>query len=103
QNESRAECYHRPNGRSFIQGGRIMTLSATKYNVGGVLLDRPFKIRRLGHFGYNTIKSEACQRFYQELLGFKMSDPRPGFGGFFRYGSDHHAFVMGDRKSAEER
>jgi catechol 2,3-dioxygenase-like lactoylglutathione lyase family enzyme len=80
-----------------------MTIATRKYNVGGVMLDRPFKVRRLGHFGYNTIDSEACQRFYQELLGFKMSDPRPGFGGFFRYGSDHHAMVLGDRKSAEER
>jgi catechol 2,3-dioxygenase-like lactoylglutathione lyase family enzyme len=81
-----------------------MTLTSTKYNVGGVLLDRPFKIRRLGHFGYNTTNSEACQRFYQELLGFRATDPRAtGFGGFFRYGSDHHAMVLGDRKAAEER
>ena len=26
------------------------------YDVGGVMLPRPFKIRRLGHFGFNVAK-----------------------------------------------
>lgn len=30
-----------------------MTSTGQRYNVGGVMLDRPFKIRRLGHFGFN--------------------------------------------------
>ena len=30
-----------------------------KYDVGGVLLDRPFKVRRLGHFGFDAIKMEG--------------------------------------------
>jgi catechol 2,3-dioxygenase-like lactoylglutathione lyase family enzyme len=81
-----------------------------KFNVGGVLLDRPFKIRRLGHFGFNLANMEAGRRFYVDLLGFKVSDimdysrraksPEQvaGLGdanGYFtRYGGDHHAMVL---------
>ena len=28
--------------------------STRKFDVGGVMLDRPFRISRLGHFGYFT-------------------------------------------------
>jgi len=72
---------------------------STKYDVGGLLLDRPFKVRRLGHFGFNVGDLEANQHFYRDLLGFRQSDvmadqegnPR---GIFMRYGGDHHAFVL---------
>jgi catechol 2,3-dioxygenase-like lactoylglutathione lyase family enzyme len=76
------------------------------------LLDRPFKIRRLGHFGFNCERIEEAIRFYIDLLGFRISDESgaarrytngeidglgpPGF--FTRYGSDHHAFVLGNTK-----
>jgi hypothetical protein len=46
----------------------MTTATQTKYDVGGVLLDRPFKIRRLGHFGFNATNMEACRRFYVDLL-----------------------------------
>ncbi len=82
-----------------------------KYSVGGVLLDRPFKIRRLGHFGINAINMEESLRFYHALLGFRIVDIRDPFpegrqipdefkpfgdlrGYFFRYSHDHHAFVL---------
>ncbi len=81
-----------------------------KFNVGGVLLDRPFKIRRLGHFGFNLANMEAGRRFYVDLLGIKVSDVMDysrratspeqvaGLGdanGYFtRYGGDHHAMVL---------
>lgn len=81
-----------------------------KFNVGGVWLDQPFKIRRLGHFGLNAIDMDGALRFYKDLLGFRIVDIRDTFKGkpvpeeykefgdpkgyFFRYGSDHHAFVI---------
>ena len=81
-----------------------------KFNVGGVLLDRPFKIRRLGHFGFNVVNFDACLKFYSELLGFAVSDaldfsPRvedkaalarfeATEGRFLRHGNDHHSFVL---------
>ena len=81
-----------------------------KFNVGGVLLDQPFKIRRLGHFGFNAYQMDACLHFYHALLGFRIVDTatpyqdkevpeefKP-FGNltryFFRYAHDHHAFVL---------
>ncbi len=36
-----------------------------KFDVGGILLDRHFQIRRLGHFGINVTDMEAGLRFYR--------------------------------------
>jgi catechol 2,3-dioxygenase-like lactoylglutathione lyase family enzyme len=87
-----------------------------RFDVGGVLLDRPFQIRRLGHFGVNVDRMEEGIHFYSDLLGFAISDEinfgarltdeqRAAFGsdaattGYFtRYGTDHHAFVLFPRK-----
>jgi catechol 2,3-dioxygenase-like lactoylglutathione lyase family enzyme len=87
-----------------------MSGSQTKFNVGGVLLNQPFKIRRLGHFGFNLSNMEAGVHFYVDLLGFRISDVMDysrrakdpaqvaGLGdpnGYFtRYGTDHHAMVL---------
>jgi catechol 2,3-dioxygenase-like lactoylglutathione lyase family enzyme len=81
-----------------------------KFEVGGVLLNQPFKIRRLGHFGFNLSAMEEGVRFYIDLLGFRVSDIMDysrrakdpaqvaGLGdpnGYFtRYGNDHHAMVL---------
>jgi len=80
-----------------------------KYNVGGVLLDRPFKIRRLGHFGYNEYKFDEALHFYRDLLGFRVTDTLdfarivpdkskfegvPTVGYFMTHGTDHHSFVI---------
>ena len=94
----------------------MATALQTRYDVGGVLLDRPFKIRRLGHFGFNVEDMDTAERFYIDLLGFRISDVHDGPvrrasaevreqlkglgapGYFTRYGSDHHAFVLGNLK-----
>ena len=88
----------------------MTTTEKKQYSVGGVMLDRPFKIRRLGHFGFNSDKMEESVRFYRDLLGFYESDVldfkkipgleeklahiEDGRGVFFTHGSDHHAFVL---------
>jgi catechol 2,3-dioxygenase-like lactoylglutathione lyase family enzyme len=88
-----------------------------KFDVGGVLLDRPFKIRRLGHFGLDLSNLEAGLPFYRDLLGFAIADPLDfaarapdptvlaGLGDtngyFMRYGSDHHAFVIFPKRVRE--
>lgn len=87
-----------------------MATISQPYNVGGVLLPRPFKVRRLGHFGFNALRMQEGLEFYNALLGFKISDVLdfakvPGFpeeakkladarGFFMRHGTDHHAFVL---------
>jgi catechol 2,3-dioxygenase-like lactoylglutathione lyase family enzyme len=81
-----------------------------KFDVGGVLLDRPFKIRRLGHFGYNCNKLDEALAFYRDLLGFRITDtldfakviPVPNMfdgvpttvGYFMTHGTDHHSHVI---------
>jgi catechol 2,3-dioxygenase-like lactoylglutathione lyase family enzyme len=95
-----------------------MASTTQRYNVGGVLLPRPFKIRRLGHFGFNVNKIPEGVEFYTGLLGFKQSDtldfgkapwapkgPEVGDprGYFMRYGTDHHAMVLFNKKVLDHR
>lgn len=83
--------------------------SAEEFDVGGVRLPRPFRIRRLGHFGVNVTDPEISKNFYCKLLGFRVADPLdfgpriseearktvgPTVGYFTRHGSDHHSFVF---------
>ncbi|MBC7781794.1 MAG: VOC family protein [Proteobacteria bacterium] len=89
-------------------------MSAERYDVGGVWLERPFRIRRLGHFGYNVDDIAACLGFYCDGLGLRISDPQDLAQGhprrdelkalgdtnlyFIRHGTDHHSFVLFDRR-----
>jgi catechol 2,3-dioxygenase-like lactoylglutathione lyase family enzyme len=94
-----------------------MIVANDKFNVGGVLLKQPFKIRRLGHFGFNLVNMEEGIRFYRDLLGFRVSDiidhasraksPEQMAGisdtnsYFTRYGTDHHALVLFNQRARE--
>ena len=49
-----------------------MTAMPERFNVGGILLDQPFKIRRLGHFGFNLVNMDEGVRFYIDWLGFRV-------------------------------
>ncbi len=80
----------------------MVKTNTTKYNVGGVALDRPFKIRRLGHFGFNVSDLDAGKRFYFDLLGFFITEPA-GAGWFGRHAGDHHSFALFDKKRHDER
>ncbi len=89
------------------------------YDVGGVTMPRPFKIRRLGHFGFNVYDMEAGLHFYKNLLGFKVSDylnfkgspqraellkgisDQDCQGAFMHHGGDHHSFVLFPRKALD--
>src|SRR5882762_11950454 len=80
-----------------------------EFDLGGVRWPRPFRIRRLGHFGVNVADPEVSRDFYCRLLGFRISDPLdfthrlpeekrgkvgPTVGYFARHGTDHHSFVF---------
>jgi catechol 2,3-dioxygenase-like lactoylglutathione lyase family enzyme len=88
------------------------------FTVGGVRLKRPFRIRRLGHFGINVMDPETSLDFYTRLLGFRISDPHdmgarlppelrdtvgPTIGYFLRHGTDHHSFVIFPRRAIDAR
>jgi len=90
-----------------------MVATATQlYNVGGVLLPRPFQVRRLGHVGFNFTDMPAALDFYRTLLGFRISDvidfrtrvdPKKLEGldpntYFTRFATDHHSFVFGSKQ-----
>ena len=97
----------------------MATTQQKSYSVGGVQLERPFKLRRLGHFGFNVVDMDTCIHFYRNMLGFKQSDNidfaanperaklleekgvKSGKGAFFHYGGDHHAFVLFPRPAME--
>ena len=86
------------------------------HDVGGVLLPRPFKIRRLGHFGYNCLDLDRMLEFYVDGLGLIISDrsermpsrlppedqanmsPSEKLLHFTRFGSDHHQLVFISQK-----
>jgi catechol 2,3-dioxygenase-like lactoylglutathione lyase family enzyme len=78
------------------------------YDVGGIRLERPFRVLRLGHFGFNVDDQETALRFYGDLLGLPVTDT-VDFGGqfkvtspsgqdpngyFLRVGADHHSVVL---------
>ncbi|MEI9889183.1 MAG: VOC family protein [Rhizomicrobium sp.] len=89
------------------------------YDVGGILLERPFFVRRLGHFHYLSTRVKESLEFYTKLLGFQITDtvdlsPRikdnellAKMGDphlyFTRYGHDHHAFVLSSDRIYEVR
>lgn len=96
---------------------RSTTSPATKlYDVGGIGLPRPFKIRRFGHFGYNCGDLEAMLDFYVDGLGLLVSDRSPRMASrlptadqdglspmerlvhFTRFGSEHHQLVFISQK-----
>jgi len=81
--------------------------TVNSYDVGGVCLPRPFKIRRLGHTGFDVSSFDKTVDFYTRVLGFRVTDKLdlrniPNFpkdstdiwSVFLTYGSDHHALVM---------
>jgi catechol 2,3-dioxygenase-like lactoylglutathione lyase family enzyme len=99
------------NATSAPFGGATVSTDASsqRHNVGGVLLPRPFKIRRLGHFGFSCVNIDEAFHFYADLLGFRVSDVRDEAkrltpeqaatltntnGYFMRHGGDHHSFVL---------
>ena len=85
--------------------------------VGGVELDRPFRVRGLGHFGFNSQRIEEAIRFYSDLLGFAKSDvgdlsgaltteelaqvEGPPIAAFLRHKTDHHSLVLFSRSARE--
>ncbi|MBM3486899.1 MAG: extradiol dioxygenase [Alphaproteobacteria bacterium] len=85
-------------------------MAGEQFVVGGVALERPFRIRRLGHFGINMSNAAAARDFYAGLFGFRVADPldfrriipEPRLfeglaettGYFLHHGTDHHSFVV---------
>ncbi|MFD5074856.1 VOC family protein [Streptomyces sp. NPDC058371] len=70
------------------------------YDVGGVLLPRPFKITRLGPVSMFTERMEEMLAFYTDLLGFEITEEAQHLGKrivHLRSASEHHTFVLVDK------
>jgi catechol 2,3-dioxygenase-like lactoylglutathione lyase family enzyme len=80
------------------------------YDVGGIRLPQPFKVRRLGHTGLNVSAFDATVDFYTRVIGFRVTDTfdianipslaqampdiEDGRSAFLSCGSDHHTLVL---------
>ncbi len=59
-----------------------------------VLRDHPIRPRKLGHVVIGTPDAEASQRFFQDGVGFKVSDSVRGVAAFMRCSTDHHNLLL---------
>jgi catechol 2,3-dioxygenase-like lactoylglutathione lyase family enzyme len=81
---------------------------AATHDVGGIRLERPFRVLRLGHFGFNVRDQETALAFYSDMLGLPVTDTvdfgrvfnltsptgQDPKGYFLRVGADHHNVVL---------
>ena len=74
-----------------------MNSQSRMYDVGGVLLARPFKARRLGHFALWQTDLDMARRLYVDVLGFRHTDTVQRDGKpvavFTSHGTDHHSLA----------
>ena len=80
---------------------------AKEYNVGGVMLPRPFNVQRFSHVGLSMDNTEESRDFWAQNLGFRVSDVLafPGMdeplGWFTQVGTEHHSVVHINSKIGE--
>lgn len=74
--------------------GRIVRVvaEAKRHADAGVERDRP---ERLSHVVFNSHDTPAAQAFYENVLGFRLSD-RTRIMAFIRCNSDHHNIAFAD-------
>jgi catechol 2,3-dioxygenase-like lactoylglutathione lyase family enzyme len=68
-----------------------------KYDVGGVLLPRPFKIGRIGPVRLFQDDVEEALRFYRDLLGLAVTEEIRWNGHrcvFLRANTEHHSIAL---------
>jgi predicted enzyme related to lactoylglutathione lyase len=67
------------------------------YNVGGVLLPRPFKVTNIGPMALFVKDVDASEAFYMEVLGFTKTEEVRYRGQrcvFLRNGTEHHSLKL---------
>src|SRR4029079_15648827 len=101
-------CPHHDLGRMLTQTlgrRRIMNSQSPMYDVGGVLLPRPFKARRLGHFALWHTDVDMARRLYVDALGFRHTDKIMRGGEvaavFTSHGTDHLSLAAIHASTAE--
>jgi catechol 2,3-dioxygenase-like lactoylglutathione lyase family enzyme len=59
-----------------------------------ILRDEPIRPRKLGHVVIGSPDFEASQRFFEQGIGFKVSDQVVGLAAFMRCSTDHHNLLI---------
>jgi catechol 2,3-dioxygenase-like lactoylglutathione lyase family enzyme len=59
-----------------------------------ILREHAVRPRKLGHVVLGSTDQETSQRFFQEGIGFKVSDTVPGMAAFMRCSTDHHNVLV---------
>jgi catechol 2,3-dioxygenase-like lactoylglutathione lyase family enzyme len=79
------------------QGWRAKEDTPEKYDVGGVLLARPFKITRIGPVRLFVKDVESEVRFYRDTLGLSVTEEVTWRGHrcvFLRCNTEHHTMAL---------
>jgi hypothetical protein len=66
----------------------------TEQRAAGILREGAVRPRKLGHVVVGSTDQEFSQRFFQQGLGFKVSDTVPGRAAFMRCSTDHHNVLV---------
>lgn len=74
------------------QGCTLEFVHGDKTKAASKVANRPL---RLAHVNINSIDVDGLSRFYQDLLGFKLTD-RSKMMAFLRCNNDHHAVVIAE-------
>jgi catechol 2,3-dioxygenase len=86
-------------GESFVvrepQGCALEFVHGDRTRTARVVADRP---ERLAHVNINSADVEQLSRFYQDVLGFRLTD-RSKLMAFLCCNSDHHAIVLAEAPS----
>jgi catechol 2,3-dioxygenase-like lactoylglutathione lyase family enzyme len=71
-----------------------------KYDVGGIMLPRPFKVTGLGPFSLFTDNVDVMVEFYTTVMGFQVTEEARHDGyriAYLRHGTEHHSMVLADK------
>ncbi|WP_280460754.1 VOC family protein [Nocardia carnea] len=66
----------------------------TECRAPGVEREGVVRPRKLGHVVLGSTDQEFSQKFFQQGIGFKVSDTVPGLAAFMRCSTDHHNVLV---------
>jgi predicted lactoylglutathione lyase len=81
----------------IYSGFHPKTVQAGEYDVGGVLLPRPFKVKKVGPVNIFVADMGASERFYLERAGLVKTEEVDYRGNrclFLRAGTEHHCLAL---------
>ncbi|MEU6841639.1 VOC family protein [Streptomyces sp. NPDC046716] len=70
------------------------SVERTGLRAPGILREERVRPRKLGHVVLGSTDQERSQRFFQDGIGFKVSDTVPGLAAFMRCSTDHHNILV---------